>query len=516
MLTGDMLRRAAERFSEKTAVIWQDVQMTFGQLEAQSNQFANALAGLALAPGAKVAILCRNRPEYVSAFFGAARSGVVFVNVSVLYSAEELQYVLDQAEAEVLLYDDAFTERVLSVLAKLPRIRHSYVIGEAVAPLKSYSELLQRSPDTPPGVSIAEDDPFCITYTGGTTGRPKGVLASHRARSVTAHTVVVESKLDERDVVAIVTPLFHVAALNIMLQPAFLVGATVVLLPKWDARSFAFCVRTHGVTTAFMVPTQVAMVLSDADFESADYASWRKLNFSGAPMPDWVQQTMLERLPQVRLTQFYGQSEMGIVAVMKHEDLPGRLGSIGRQAFNADLALLGTDGQPVAQGEVGEICTRGENVMLEYYRDPVQTEKFRVHGWAWSGDLATFDKDGYMTLVDRSKDMIISGGENIYPKEIEIVLYEHDAVAECAVFGLPDKTWGELPVAHVQLKPGSSVSEQALIDYCATRLARFKRPRFVKLVDDFPRTAIGKIQKNILREQYKKEAEQEAQKEATE
>ncbi|WP_028602995.1 class I adenylate-forming enzyme family protein [Ottowia thiooxydans] len=506
MLTGDMLRRAAERFPEKTAVIWQDVQITYGQLEAQSNQFANALGSLGLAPGAKVAILCRNRPEYASAFFGAARSDVVFVNVSVLYSPEELQYVLEQAEAEVLLFEDAFAERVLAVLPLLPRIRHSYVIGEAQSGLPSFFSLLKGFPETPPRVSIGDADPFCITYTGGTTGRPKGVLANHRARSVTAHTVVVESKLDESDVVAIVTPLFHVAALNIMLQPAILVGATVVLLPKWDVRAFSECVRDHAVTAAFMVPTQVAMVLSDADFNAADYASWAKLNFSGAPMPDWVQQAMLERLSKVRLTQFYGQSEMGIVAVMKHEDLPGRLGSVGRQAFNADLALLDTNGKPVSQGEVGEICARGENVMLEYYRDPVQTEKFRAHGWAWSGDLATFDKDGYLSLVDRSKDMIISGGENIYPKEIEIVLYEHEAVAECAVFGVPDKTWGELPVAHVQLKPGTSVSAEALIEYCTTRLARFKRPRTVKLGDDFPRTAIGKIQKNILRDQYKQEA----------
>jgi len=504
VLTGDMLRRAAERFPRKTAVLWQDIRMSYRELESRSNQFAHALGSLGLARGAKVAIVCRNRPEYVTAFFGAARSGCVLVNVSVLYSAEELHYVLDKADAEVLLYEDAFAERVQAVAPRLPRLRHTFVIGEAPADVPAFDALLAGRPETPPDVELDEDEGFCMTYTGGTTGRPKGVLASHRARAVTAHTVVVESRLDENDVAAIVTPLFHVAALNILLQPAVLVGATVVLLSKWDVRAFAQHVREHRVTAAFMVPTQVGMVVSDAAFDAGDYASWAKLNFSGAPMPDWVQKAMLEKLPQVRLTQFYGQSEMGIVAVMKHADLARKLGSVGRQAYNADLALLDPQGRPVGPGQVGEICARGENVMIEYYREPEQTARFRAHGWAWSGDLATMDDEGYLTLVDRSKDMIISGGENIYPKEIEVVLYEHDAVAECAVFGVPDATWGELPAAHVQLKPGCTATEAELIDYCATRLARFKRPRFIKLVDDFPKTSIGKIQKNVLRDHYRK------------
>jgi acyl-CoA synthetase (AMP-forming)/AMP-acid ligase II len=502
MLTGDMLRRSAERFPAKVAVIWQDVRMTYREVDALSNQVANGLRALGLAQGAKVAILSRNRPEYVTAFFGAARSGCVLVNVSVLYSAEELQYVLDKADVEVLLYEDAFAERVAAVLPGLPRLRHAFVIGTGSGTHASFATLGAGRPTTAPAVPIDEDDAFCMTYTGGTTGRPKGVLASHRARAVTAHTVVVESRLDEHDVAAVVTPLFHVAALNILLQPAMLVGATVLLLSKWDTAQFAAACREHGVTAAFMVPTQASMVVGDPAFDARNYASWRKLNFSGAPMPDWVQRALLEKLPQLRLTQFYGQSEMGIVAVLKHEDLPAKLGSVGRQAYNADLAVLDRDGRHVAPGEVGEICARGENVMLEYYREPEQTRAFRAHGWAWSGDLAKVDAQGFLTLVDRSKDMIISGGENIYPKEIENVLYEHEAVAECAVFGTPDAVWGELPAAHVQLKPGSAVTEAELIDYCAQRLARFKRPRFIKLVDDFPKTAIGKIQKNILRAQY--------------
>lgn len=502
MLTGDMLRRSAERFPEKTAIAWGDVRVSYRMLDEQANQLAHALLNLGLGKGAKVAIISRNRPEYATAFFGASRSGCVLVNVSVLYALDELLYVLDKADVEVLIYEDVFAEKAVAAAVRLPRIRHTIVIGKAQDGAASFESVLQGKPDTDPGVDIHEDDAFCMTYTGGTTGRPKGVLASHRARAVTAHTVVVESALAETDVVAVVTPLFHVAALNIMLQPAVLVGATSVLMSKWDVAVFGGMVRQHGVTAAFMVPTQVSMVISDPGFLPETYASWTKLNFSGAPMPDWVQRELSQKLPQIRTTQFYGQSEMGIVASTKAVYLPAKLGTVGRQVFNVDMAVVDPNGAPVKPGEVGEIVTRGDNVMLEYYNEPEQTKAFWRHGWAWSGDLGTIDADGFVTLVDRSKDMIISGGENIYPKEIEDVLYQHPAVSECAVFGIPDDKWGEVPAAYVQLKSTVTASEAELVEHCADRLARFKRPRLVRLVDGFPKTPIGKIQKNILREQY--------------
>ena len=502
MLTGDTLRRSAERFPSKAAIICRETRTSYRELDRDANRFAHALLDLGLAKGAKVAILSRNRGEYVTAFFGAARSGLVFVNVSVLYALEELVYVLDKADVEVLLYEDSFSERVMAAAGRLSKLKRLIVIGSPKEDETSFDDLIANYPDTYPDVAIAADDAFCMTYTGGTTGRPKGVLADHRSRIVTAHTVVVESSISEDDVVAIVTPLFHVAALNIMLQPAVLVGATTVLLPKWDVAEYARLVREHGISASFMVPTQVSMVVSDEHFAAEDYRSWTKLNFSGAPMPDWVQRAILEKLPQLRLTQFYGQSEMGIVAVLKAGDLPGKLGSVGRQVYNADLAVLDPEGNRVKAGEIGEIAARGHNVMLEYYNDPEQTKAFWRHGWAWSGDLASIDDDGFLTLVDRSKDMIIAGGENIYPKEIENVLYEHPAVAECAVFGIPDDKWGEVPAAHVQLRPGATASQEDLVDHCMERLARFKRPRLIKLVDDFPKTPIGKIQKNLIREEY--------------
>ncbi|MDH3235430.1 MAG: AMP-binding protein [Alphaproteobacteria bacterium] len=509
MLTGDILRRSAARFPNKTAVIWEGEQLSYAALDARANQLANALLASGLKKGAKVGILSRNRLEYAVAFFGVARSGCVLVNVSVLYAPEELAFVLDKADVEVLLFEDIFAEKVAATRETAPKINTLIAVGGAVDNAEGFEPFIADAPATAPDVEIDERDPFCMTYTGGTTGRPKGVLASHRARAVTAHTVMVEEALDERDIVGIVTPMFHVAALNIMFQPAILAGATVTLLSQWSVEGFAAMVGATGMTANFMVPTQANMVIQDPAFDPATYASWRKMSFAGAPMPDWVQREFLKKLPDVKMTQIYGQSEMGVIAALRHWYLPAKLGAVGRAPYNVVTAVVRPDGTPVEPGEIGEVVSRGDNLMLEYYDEPEQTAGFFKHGdgWGWSGDLATIDHDGFITLVDRSKEMIISGGENVYPSEIERVLYDHNSVGECAVFGIPDPKWGEVPAAYVTLKTGAAVSEEELVEHCAQRLARFKRPRLVKFVDDFPKTPIGKIQKNLLKEPYWEERE---------
>lgn len=502
MLTGDMLRRSAERFPEKDAIIWQERAISYRALDLAANRFGNALVDMGLGRGGKVAIISRNRLEYGIVFFGAARSGGVIVNVSVLYTAEDLIYVLDKADVEILVYEDIFAAKVEEACKSLPRIRELIILGEPRTGAQGFDAVLASASETAPAVAMTEDDPFCMTYTGGTTGRPKGVLASHRNRVITAHTVMVHENIDERDVVGIVTPLFHVAALNIMFQPAILAGATCTFLSKWDVQEFSRMAQRTGMTACFMVPTQSSMLISDPAFDADNFVRWEKLAFAGAPMPDWVQRALIEKLPALELTQIYGQSEVGVITVLGHWNLPERLGSIGKQAYNVDLALVDPDGNLVKPGEVGELVSRGDNVMLEYYNEPEQTAKFFRHGWGWTGDLAVADEQGFITLVDRSKDMIISGGENVYPKEIEDAIYQLEAVAECAVFGIPDDKWGEVPAAYVQLKAGAVLAEAVLAVHCEAKLSRFKRPRLVKFVESFPKTPIGKIQKNLLREPY--------------
>lgn len=509
MLTGDMLRRSAARFPEKAAIIWQDDKLSYADLNARSNQLANTLLARGQKKGTKIGILSRNRTEYGISFFGVSKSGSVLVNVSVLYAPDELCFVLGKADVEILIYEDVFAEKIDAIRNRMPDIHTWISLGSAQDGATSFNDFIADGDTSEPDITLSEDDPFCMTYTGGTTGRPKGVLCSHRARAVTAHTVMVEEALDENDVVAVVTPMFHVAALNIMFQPAILAGATVTMQSVWGVEEFQANAARNGMTAAFMVPTQGNMLVQDPDFDANALKTWRKLSFAGAPMPDWVQQKLIERLPDLKLTQIYGQSEMGVIAVLRHWYLPEKLGAVGRQPYNVDVAVVRPDGTPVNVGEIGEVVSRGDNLLTEYYDEPEQTAAFFKlgDGWGWSGDLATIDEDGFMTLVDRSKDMIISGGENVYPSEIERVLYLHDDVSECAVFGIPDPKWGEVPVAYVSLKPGATVTEEQLVAHCAAGLARFKRPRLVKFVDDFPKTPIGKIQKTVLKEPYWQESE---------
>ncbi|KWT95817.1 MULTISPECIES: AMP-binding protein [unclassified Variovorax] len=514
MLTGDMLRRSAHRFPDKPAIVLRgpkgSERVPYSELDALADRVAHAVLGLGLPRGATVSMLCRNLPAYGAVFFGVARSGCVLNNISILYAPEELGYVLAKSDTRVLIYDAQFADKVAAVRESCPEIRHFVAIGGSdsgnaeVPGAIAFERFIDGHPSTPPEVAIDERDPFCMTYTGGTTGHPKGVLMNHRARAITAHTVVVEEHLEASDVVAIVTPLFHVAALNIMFQPAILVGATTVFVTPWSPQAYIDAVEAERITATFMVPTQANALAMLPDLEQRQLQSWTKLSFAGAPMPDWVQVELMRKLPQLRLTQIYGQSEMGVIAALPWQRARDKLGSVGRQPYNVDVAVLRPDGTPAAAGELGEVASRGDNLMIGYYGEPQQTaEFFRLgNGWGLSGDIGVMDAEGFVTLIDRAKDMLISGGENVYPKEIEQVLYELPEVAECAVFGIPDARWGEVPAAYVQLKPGCTLDEARVVAQCEQKLARHKRPRLVRFVEGFPKTPIGKIQKNLLKEPY--------------
>lgn len=507
MLTGDMIRRSAQRFPEKAAIIWNDTELTYRELDQAANRFAHALQVKGMRKGDHIGMICRNRTEYAIVFFGSAKAGTVLVNISVQYTPEQFAYSLEKADVKLLFVEDVLLEATEQARTSVASLQDSVVIGEGrYEGNQSFTDFLgTASSNQEPDVEIQEDDPFCMTFTGGTTGMPKGVLASHRNRNITAHTVMVEEQIQDNDVVAIVTPLFHVAALNIMFQPAVLAGATCLFQTKWGVTEFARNATKHKITAGFMVPTQALMMVSDETLDFADLKTLKKLSFAGAPMPDWVQSSLMERLPDLRLTQIYGQSEVGVVCALPHRFLPEKLGSVGRQAYNVDIAVLDSDGEQVEPGEIGELCSSGENVMLGYHNDPKETEYFFRGRWGWTGDLARIDEDGFIFLVDRSKDMLISGGENIYPKEIENTLFMNDAVADCAVIGVPDAKWGEAPVAYVELRPGAKATAADLVDLCKKNLTTYKVPHLVVLVEHLPKTTMGKVQKHKLRAEYLEE-----------
>jgi len=316
--------------------------------------------------------------------------------------------------------------------------------------------------------------------------------------------VVMEHEFTGEDIVAVVSPLYHAVALMIWFQAAILAGCTCVFRPRWNAALFVEDCARHGITAAFLVPVQLRAILDDEVFDADKLAKLHKIGSGGAPVPGDMIARGRERLPGVRLVDHYGQSETGPLTVLKPWHPADKNDTIGLPATGVDLKVVDPEGNEVAPGEIGEITVAGAFMFDGYLDNPEETAAYfrSGDGWGWTGDLATVDEDGFITLAGRSKDMIVSGGVNVYPREVEIVLEDHDSVADCTVFGVPDETWGEALVAYVVAHPGYSETPETLIEYCGTRLARLKRPRELVLVDDIPKTPAGKVQKPKLRDAY--------------
>lgn len=504
MLTGDILSNSAARVPGKSAIVAGDVTMTYAELDRAANRMANALIGAGLGKGRRVAILSTNQPEYASIYFGAARSGATIAHLSVRYTPGEAAHVLAQSDVELLFVQSDFLDIVMGIRDRLPKLTRIVVFAGPARPgAVGLEEFLSAHNDDPPAVVLDDADPYCITFTGGTTGFPKAVLVSHRSRCHSSTAAAREFGIVESDVMCCTTPLFHVAGLYVWFQTGILLGCTMVFLEKWDTAAFYDAVERLGVTAAFLVPTQVTAVLNDPGFSSDRLANLRYVNFGGAPMPPASLNRLADQLPGRALVEQYGQSEAGPLTVRPAEFAMAKQSSVGRSLTGQELAILDFDGNPLPPNQNGEVVARGPNLFLGYDKDPDQTgATVTKDGWLKTGDVGHLDDDGFLVLVDRSKDMIISGGENVYPTEIENALYRHPAVKECAVFGIPDDHWGEVPAAHIVTAQGETITEDDLIAWCGETISRFKRPRLVKFVDQLPKTAVGKIQKNLLREPY--------------
>jgi len=510
MVIGDLLRHSAGRSPERIALIGQESSLTYKEFDRQADCLANALLGLDLKKGARVAILSFNRPEYAIAYFAIARTPYISVHCSTRSTAAEFGHVLNKTEVDVLLLESCFLSAVAEVLPELgrrPRVIVFDVItkGDAgVADAVHIDAFVRDYPAEPPAFVADESDGFAITLTGGTTGLPKAVLVSHKARCASAIASARDFGLAENDIIIASTPLFHTAGLFVWFGTGVMLGTTTVMPASWDPLEFMRLVEKERVSGAFLVPSQLNDLITHPEFSAASLNSLRNVGYAGAPMGRALFDRIQAALPQVTFTENYGQSEACPITIRRKQHGEAKLGTVGRPASNAEVGIVDAGGRFLAPGEVGDIVTRGAQVFDEYLNDPEETAKvFRLgNGWVLTGDVGFLDEEGFLTLVDRSKDMLISGGENVYPAEIENALYQHEAVSECAVFGIPDERWGEVPAAHVVLAPGRRVSEDELVEFCALKIARFKRPRIIAFVDSLPKTPVGKVQKNLLRDPY--------------
>ncbi|MGW3342034.1 acyl-CoA synthetase [Nonomuraea rubra] len=495
---GDLLRRTAARHPSKTAVVYGDLRQSYADLDRAVNRTANALAARGVGKGDRFAIFSHNNHAFVVAYFALARLGAISVPVNFMLGAEEVAYILRHSGATGMLAEEALLP--VAEAAVTPAVAVRGVIGAGRDGWEPFAAWPAFEDDSEPQVEIADDDPIQLMYTSGTESRPKGATLSSRSLVAQYVTCVVDGEMSADDVEVHALPLYHCAQLHCFLTPGVYLGATNIILPGPSPAAILATIEGERATKLFCPPTVWISLLRHPDFDRRDLSSLRKGYYGASIMPVEVLKEIATRLPDVRLFNFYGQTEMAPVAtILGPEEQLTRLGSAGRPALNVETRIVDDAGEPVPPGVVGEIVHRSPHAMLGYWNDPDRTAEAFRGGWFHSGDLGVLDEDGYLAVVDRKKDMIKSGGENVASREVEEALYQHPAVAEAAVFGVPDPKWIEAVTAAVVLREGAGVTEQELIGFLRERLAPFKTPKRVIFLESLPKNASGKVLKRELR-----------------
>ncbi len=505
MLAGDVIASSAGKWPAATAMIDRGRPIAYRELDRLANRVAQGLLAGGLGRGHCIAVLSPNCLEYSAIFFGAAKAGALQAHASTRYTEADLRLVLGRCKAEALFVDAELLPLARAARKSDPALRHLIVLGAAKLEGGEigWDAFVAGQSDVAPTLALKDDDEFCVTFTGGTTGFPKGVVVNHRARTTVAAALGDVFAIEAGVTACLATPMFHVAGLFSWHLAALHAGATLAVLPKWDLAAYFAACRATRANQSYLVPTQVNAVVNAPDFNRETLPDLRLLNYGGSAMPVAVLDRAFEKLPGLAMLEHYGQSEAGAIAARPPELARAKPLSAGRPIPHLDFEFRDPAGHAVAHGGTGELVLRGPGIFKRYLDDPGETAKaFTADGWLKTGDIGYADADGDLFLVDRAKDMIIAGGENIYPAEIENALFSHPAVRECAVFAVPDAQWGEVPAAHVVLAGGAGATAQELIDHVAGRIARHKRPRLVEFVDALPKTAIGKVQKNVLRAPY--------------
>ncbi len=502
---GSLLSQRAAVQPEKVFLFYSNLEVTYRQLEERTNALARGLAGFKIKRGDPVALLLPNIPEFLYAFFALAKLGAVAVPINTNLKAAEIGYILRDSGARGLVATRFLFESLLGVRESLPDLSEVFLVAEGIGglrwknPVRSFTALLSHR-GNPFEEEARPQDTAALIYTSGTTGKPKGVILTHQNYLVDTEMFVRAIKMTEADRFACILPLFHVNGQVVTTLSPLFAGAAVILLEKFSPKDFLPAVAQYRATSFSAVPTVYAILLSRFNPGEHDLSSLRYCICGGAPMPVEVFEKF-EKSFNATILEGYGLSEGTCVSSVNPVEGRRKVGSIGLPLEGQEMRVVDDSGQEVAAGEVGEIVIRGPNVMRGYHNNPEATAEALRNGWLHSGDLGMKDQDGYFYVVGRKKEMIIRGGENIYPKEIEEILYCHPAILEAAVIGKPDPIWGEEVVAFIVLKEGAALSEAQVIDYCRESLADFKAPRRVFFEKSLPKTATGKIQKVRLREE---------------
>lgn len=486
----DIAKKRAELSPQRPAVWWAGRWYSYEEMNRRAERLSGRLAEAGVTKGDRVSILAPNHLAHLDLILATPKLGFVYTPFNYRLSPREQKRIADYVRPSLLLFDAEYAEEAEAT-------------GVRERELETYEAWLEGAPSPPSAPALTEEDTQMILFTGGTTGTPKGAMQPYRQGFYNAVNTVFSWGLRDDDCAVQATPCFH-AAVNALTVPLLHLGARVVLQRSFDPGEYLKLVADEQCTLLFMVPTMFKALSEHPDFVSADFSPMRWAISGGAPCPEPVREAFAAR--GVRFKQGYGLTEAGVNCfAIELNDASARPSSVGKPVLHAEACIRDAEGEPVTRGEVGELTLRGPHVFSGYFERPEATAAALRGGWLRTGDLAREDEDGFYTIVGRRKEMFLSGGENVFPVEIENALYEHPAVSECAVLGVPDERWGEVGLAVVVLREGSSLSRGELCDFLRSHLAAYKMPKHVRLLDALPKSGAGKILKTELAEQFEKE-----------
>jgi len=503
LLLGDLLRRNALVRPDQAAVICENNTMTFRELNDAVNRFANSLLELGIRKGDRIGLLDTNSHLWEVCYFASVKIGAILVPICFWYQGPEIQYAANKAGISTFILGQDYLEMIDGIKDNLKTVARYIVIGDDPSGDRfNFHQMVSTGSKEEPGVVVDENDPHLMLFTSGTTGVPKGAVISQRAFYLNASIFTQQMGPNENSVGMCVYPMFHMGGVAWTCVNVYAGLTLVIVTTPPTPEKILSAIQQHRVTHFAAVPTLWTRLLEYPGFDDYDLSSLKIAMGASDAMPKELLEEVLRRTP-ASSPQMYALTEGGFLTYLSPEDSTRKIGSSGKAHCQAEIQLVDENGNQVRQGEVGEIISRGEHQMSFYWDMPKETEGTIKDGWLYTGDLGRFDEDGHLYVVGRKKDMIISGGQNIYPAEIDRVLHMHPDISEAAVIGVPDKEWGESVLAVVVRNKGASITEEDVISFVKQNLASYNKPRYVRFADSLPRTAAtGKLQKAQLRKSY--------------
>ena len=499
----DGLERNARNHANKTALIFQDKKFTYAEFNAETNRVANALLAYGVKKGDKIAIMMKNSDQFAFVYYGILKAGGVAVPINFRLTAHEASYILRDSDSIIVFADEDLATTIQKAVEGNQQLRLQIISGSTKMDDQLLLSEFKSSIQSNPAVGVLESDDAEILYTSGTTGLPKGVVLDHHRILHVGFGTIMTMKMGHEDNLIHIAPLFHSAQLNLFLVTGTLLGCTQLIREEFNPVQTLKDIDEYKISLFFGVPTMYNFLLQVPNRENYNLTSVKRCGYGAAPMPVALLQQTIELFGTDQFYNMCGLTEGGPGGVfLMPDEHKTKLGASGRASHLTDARVVDENGEDVLPGQAGEFIIKGETIMKEYYKKPEETKKALKDGWLYTGDLAKIDEEGFITLVDRKKDMIISGGENVYSTEVEHVLYKHKDILEAAVIGIPHETWGETVAAIIVPKQGVQINPEELQNFCRQELAGYKIPRVIYEINQLPRNASGKVLKYQLREQF--------------